>query len=332
MLAVESPVGMVTGTRACPLCEAANARVVLLTTKRSPTGEPYRMVECSVCRLRFTRPLPTVAELGELYGHEYYGTSSPPLLSWDRLRLVLHRHVIGQRHRALLDRRPGRILDVGCGDGDFLMSLKRRGWEVYGTEFSAAACALAQEKGIAVRQGDLLGAGFPAGFFDVVTFWHVLEHVPAPPAEMAEVRRILREDGLLVVEVPNSASPTLRICGEDWFPLGMPGHLQHFTAAVLERFMQHEGFVPIRRQDFHPMDAALSLMSFVTRLGILGRLQGKHYFVADYRRAAWTKKMLFLVIGFCVGLLCLPYYLLSLMVTRNGETVTITARKAGRSV
>jgi hypothetical protein len=83
--------------RACPLCAGTDAREFLATGKRSAAGGRYRVVECANCGLRFTRPLPTDAELTALYGEEYYGDDRPRALSWDTLRRFLHRLALVQR-------------------------------------------------------------------------------------------------------------------------------------------------------------------------------------------------------------------------------------------
>lgn len=313
--------------RSCPLCGATEAAILLDAGQRTPEGEGYRVVSCARCDLRYTRPHPTEGELAALYRQEYYAPRKPRLLSWDALRLVLHHVVLWQRRSALLDRRPGRVLDVGCGDGNFLASLKRRGWAVHGTDFSAAACELARGKGIAVQQGPLASAGFPDDFFDVVSLWHVLEHLSEPLAELAEIRRILRDDGLLVVEVPDSASATLRLCRERWFPLDVPRHLQHFTPATLEELLRRAGFVPLHRQHFHYLDFALAFISFVDRLGLLGRLSGTQYFFTDYRRATRGGRARFLALGLPLALLSLPYSVVTTLLTGHGEQLTLTARK-----
>jgi SAM-dependent methyltransferase len=175
----------------------------------------------------------------------------------------------------------------------------------------------------------LRSAGFPDGFFDVVTMWHVLEHLPDPAAALAEARRVLQADGLLVIEVPNLGSLTFRLCRERWWPLDVPRHLLHFTPQTLGRLLDAGGFEVVRRQDFHAADAALSFISFVNRLGLIGRLQGDHYFVSDYRRAAPAAKVSFLLLAPLLGLLSVPYSALATLFGRHGETVTVTAVKVG---
>lgn len=318
---------MTDAERACPLCGGVEARVYLHTGKASAEGQPYRVVACVGCGLRYTRPLPTGAELAGLYGEDYYVRNAPRWFSDDLVRVLFRDSVQWQHRRALLKRRPGRVLDIGCGNGEFLLSLKRRGWEVHGVEFSAEACALARAKGIAAHQGDLASARFPAGHFDVVTLWHVLEHLPEPLTELAEVRRILRSDGLLVVEVPNSGSLTFRSCKEQWYALDVPRHLQHFTPATLQRALRQSGFASARSQHFHHWDFTIAFYSFVNRPGVTERLRIRH-FSTDYKRAPAAARALFLALGFTVGALCLPYSIAAALVSGDSETVTITARKA----
>ena len=326
---VDQPAAADQGARACPLCGARGAAPCLRAERRTPAGEPYQVLACPGCGVRYTHPLPPAAELAALYTEEFYGGCPGGRLSWESLRRALHRVVLRHRRRALLGRRPGRVLDVGCGDGDFLAYLQGFGWAGYGTEFSEAACALARSRGVVVQEGSLRGAGFPEGFFDVVTMWHVLEHLPDPAAELAEARRVLRADGLLILEVPNLGCLTFRLCRGWWWPLDVPRHLLHFTPETLGRLLDAGGFEVLRRQDFHAADAALSFMSFVNRLGLIGRLQGDHYFVTDYRRASAAKQASFLLLAPLIGLFSVPYSALATLLSRNGETVTITAGKVG---
>ena len=313
--------------RKCPYCGEASAITQLIPHQSHHTSDPYRMVGCMTCGFRYTRPLPTFEELDRLYGSAYYGETTPSFFSWDRLRLLLHSTVLWQRRRALLNHQAGRLLDVGCGDGDFAATMKRRGWEAYGTEFSTAARQLGEAKGVKVHQGDVASAQFPNDFFDVVTLWHVLEHVPDPTAELTEIYRILRPGGLLVLETPNIASLTFQLCKKSWFPLGIPGHLQHFTPETLNRFIQRAGFSLARRQDFHHLDIVLTLISFIWYLNVLGTSESTHYFVADYRKASPLRKSLFAISGLLIGMVSIPYTIVVPFLFGKGETVTLTARK-----
>ncbi|MGH7229120.1 MAG: class I SAM-dependent methyltransferase [Nitrospiraceae bacterium] len=144
------------------------------------------------------------------------------------------------RLHAIAARRTGRVLDVGCGDGSFLEALARQGWEVFGTELSESIAATAKKRlGERVRVGAMDEIGFAAASFDLVTFWHVLEHLDDPKLALAEARRLLKADGRVVVAVPNIESLQARMFKEDWFHLDVPRHRWHFSprtlAAVADR-------------------------------------------------------------------------------------------------
>jgi ubiquinone/menaquinone biosynthesis C-methylase UbiE len=313
--------------RICPGCGSDGARLLLRTTKQTSSGEFYDVVTCTRCDLRYTRPLPGDEDLAALYPESYYVSNSTNWLSADVLRRAFEQGVQWRHRQALLDRPPGRILDVGCGSGDFLAALISRGWEVHATEFSDAAVTMARKRGISVHQGTVEDAAFPDDFFDVVTMWHVLEHVPAPRETLSELRRILKRDGLLVIEVPDSASVTFRLTDDRWMGLDVPRHLQHFTPTTLGHLLADTGFIPISRQTFHHWDFLFAFNSFLSRVGVLDRL-GVHYFSTDFKRAPLRAKAIFLLFGVYVGLLCIPYSVAMALGTGSSETLTFTSRKA----
>ncbi len=276
----------------------------------------------------YTRPLPGPDELSRLYRDEYYGRPRARPLSWDGARRALHAVVMRDRCRSVGGVAPGRALDVGCGDGDFLAHLRRRGWQVVGLELSAAAAGRARERGVEVREEELEAAGFAPGSFDLVTLWHVLEHLPDPRRALEEARRVLRPGGLLVLEVPNISSPTFRLCGERWFPLDVPRHLQHFDPRSLERILALSGFEPLGWRNLHAMDWVLAAISFVDRLGVLGRRRGEHYFVTDLRRAPAARKLLFALVAPAIAVGAVPYSLLATALSGHGETLRVRAAPA----
>jgi len=155
-----------------------------------------------------------------------------------------YRYGIAKRCRVITKRkRPGRILDVGCGVGHFLNGMKLRGWQALGTEVSKEAAAYARERfDLEVFVGPLEQAGFPAAYFDAVTLWHVLEHLHDPLATLLEINRLLKEDGLLVFAIPNWHSLDARLFGEFWVGLDMPRHLYVFPRPALEELLARSGF------------------------------------------------------------------------------------------
>jgi SAM-dependent methyltransferase len=207
------------------------------------TGEPFEIVVCSSCGLGRTEPAP--ADLLRYYPTGYYGLGG---IRFNPLVEAAIRTSRGARVAAVIRAHPapGAILDVGCGRGLMLAELARRGWRAVGVEMSDTASRHAREVlGLDVRVGDLADCQFPSASFDVVTLFHVLEHLPDPDAALAEARRVVRADGRLLVEVPNFGSLQSRLAGGRGFHVDAPRHLFHFTRSALLQAVERAGFEPL---------------------------------------------------------------------------------------
>ena len=153
------------------------------------------------------------------------------------------RHQI--QHMFLEDMKPGKLLDVGCGNGIFLRRMHRLGWSGSGIDFDAKAIENASKihgGGLTFMNTDLAGARFPDNSFDAVTMNHVIEHVPDPVGLLVESRRILKEAGRLVVTTPNVQSFGYRKFQDCWSGLDAPRHLQVFSLTALQRCARQAGF------------------------------------------------------------------------------------------
>lgn len=170
---------------------------------------------------------------------------------WEAAHLVdalAHGAVLRRNHRAALARiarharPPGRLLDFGCGFGLFLDTARQVGWDVAGIDPLPGHGAYARGAlGLDVVSDTLRPDTFPAARFDVVTAFQVFEHLPDPRAELAALRRLLRPGGLLVVEVPNVATPLVRLLGGRHRHF-VADHLWFFAPATLRRFLESGGF------------------------------------------------------------------------------------------
>lgn len=148
-------------------------------------------------------------------------------------------------HMFLDDAEPGRLLDVGCGSGDFLHRMHNRGWSVTGIDFDAKAIENAKKRageGSTFLNTDLSGARFTDDSFDAITMSHVIEHVPDPVALLTEIRRVLKPGGRLVVTTPNIRSFGHEKFQDCWYGLDAPRHLQVFSLPALQLCARRAGF------------------------------------------------------------------------------------------
>lgn len=145
------------------------------------------------------------------------------------------------------DLKPGKLLDVGCGDGKFLNRMKPHGWAVDGVDFDSKAIANAKIKyGLDLHCGDLHGVKFADQTFDAVTMSHVIEHLPDPLKLLQELWRILKTGGRLVVTTPNSAGFGHQKFGAYWFGIDPPRHLKIYSPRTLRSCAERIGFKEIK--------------------------------------------------------------------------------------
>jgi len=208
-----------------------------------------RLVRCDACGLIYQNPRPTAAEMGQHYPSTYESYGDHRTAARGMVRRAFN-YGMSKRCRYVTDHvAGGRLLDVGCAAGAFLVAMReRKGWQVQGVEVSAETAQVARERhGLEVFAGTLEEAAFPDDHFDAVTMWDVLEHVHDPVATLREIRRILKPGGVLVVRVPNLASWDARLFGDCWAGLDAPRHLYVFTPQTLAAVEGSAGLRPVAR-------------------------------------------------------------------------------------
>jgi SAM-dependent methyltransferase len=149
----------------------------------------------------------------------------------------------------------GRLLDFGCGAGQYVARMAAAGWQAEGLDLSAEAVRICRAAGLAVRQGTLPGADLPEHSYDLVTMWHAIELVPSPRATLEAARNLVRPGGRLAIDCPRFDSRSARRFGSLWYGLDLPRHLTHFTRSTLARHLEAcgfevERFVSVRRPVF----------------------------------------------------------------------------------
>jgi len=215
----------------CKVC-GDELRPHLPAVRDSQTGDVFSILKCRRCGLGHTVPLPS--DMSKYY-RDYHG-GRRAFADWyctgRRIRL-LHKLVGVSRGR--------RLLDIGCGEGTFLLAAKAEGWSVMGTETNPAA---ARRAGLEVHE-ELADARALAPF-DCITFWHSLEHIPDPRAILREARGMLSPSGVLIVAVPDAGGLQASLFKENWLHLEVPRHACHYTIDSLLSLMRSEKFIPIR--------------------------------------------------------------------------------------
>jgi SAM-dependent methyltransferase len=226
----------------------------------------YRVATCRDCGLRWLVDPPDESELMVLYSTGFY---EPGPARANRLVELGHNFNNAIRLRELHGLPSGRLLDIGSGRGRFLGAAKAAGWDVVGIEFEPGMAETSSRRyGIPVVVGDAVNADV-RGPFDVVTMWHVLEHLPDPRSALARVTELLRPGGTLIVSVPNSDSVQARLGGDDWLHLDIPRHLYHFNPRSLERLVERSGLRVDHIGHFYPEMEVLGVVQTVlNRLGI----------------------------------------------------------------
>lgn len=146
-----------------------------------------------------------------------------------------------------LKAQPGsRLLDVGCGDGRFLLLMQNLGWQVEGTEVDPEAVKTARNNKLEVKLGELSEQKYPDNSFDVITLKSVMEHLPDPLDVLIECQRILKDEGILMIITPNTKSRIHNIYKNNWFDLDPPRHLHLFSPKNLEGLLKKVGFKSIK--------------------------------------------------------------------------------------
>lgn len=217
----------------CPICNRN-------TDSRRFGG---RFFHCADCDFHFADAAALPPDSGAAYDTAYYQRTSGLL---DRLQAALARREFNHILSILRGRK--RVVDIGCGAGGMVVALEQSGVEAWGVDASSAAIVLAGKKADAsrLRCGTLQAARFEAGFFDAAVAMHMLEHVAEPRAFVEEARRVLKEDGILVLRVPNIASLEARLAGERWLHFDYPYHVTHYSPRAVTRLLRACGFRDVR--------------------------------------------------------------------------------------
>lgn len=247
----------------CYLCGSSGK--ALYSSLPDRTGRAHGrwdLQRCVACGLLWLDPQPSAAALSDAYQAYYtHRVASAESLHKRLHDAIMHSHLqrrfryrlhapagvwpLSRLHPGgeselgsavmflMAPRGSARLLDVGCGNGRFLIRMRRLGWSVEGVDPDPTAIALARRARLRVREGDVESQDYPSDHFDAICLNHVIEHVADPIALLRSCRRILKPDGQLVVTTPNTSALGHRLFGSHWFHLDPPRHLFLFNGPTL---------------------------------------------------------------------------------------------------
>ena len=251
--------------KACPLCGGTQIERALTCVDHYASGEMFHLCRCQDCGFLFTQDFPVEAEIGRYYETpDYISHSDTKKGAMNSVYHWVRNYMLGRKARLVAHeahRKEGRLLDIGTGTGYFADTMQRRGWQVEAVEKNAGARAFAKEHFNLDVKPDTALTDFAPGSFDVITLWHVMEHLEPLNEMWQTLNSLLTDKGVLIIAVPNSSSFDAKKYGAYWAAYDVPRHLWHFTPGTIQQFGSKHGFIMAER---HPMPFDAFYVSMLT--------------------------------------------------------------------
>lgn len=234
----------------CPWCNSESNHPYLPVKDLFLSQESFQVLECERCGLLFTDPRPDAEHIGAYYESDAYLSHQEnkkglvPKI-YEKVKQVNLRN---KRRMALHDLPKGCLLDIGCGVGDFLRVVKDAGWEVSGIEPSSNAKVIASKRLGFTPLDPSETVTLSDASFDVITMWHVLEHVDDLHGQVGSLQRLLKPGGRLVIALPNYESYDATFYQAAWAAWDVPRHLNHFNRDFMVSKLSDFGFKHIDTQ------------------------------------------------------------------------------------
>jgi len=238
----------------CPCCGSNYIRKSFLAKDHTVSKENFEVWYCDDCTLQFTQHVPDASNIGIYYKSAAYISHTDTKKGLiNRLYHLVRNYTLRTKKNLvqhIANKRNGLLLDIGAGTGAFANTMKNAGWEVTGIEPDEMARVNALNRyGIQLLPADSL-AQLAQEKYDLITMWHVLEHVHDIHAYLEKFHQILKVDGKLLIAVPNYTSFDADIHKEHWAAYDVPRHLYHFSPKSIQLLAKAKGFIV---KDYKPM-------------------------------------------------------------------------------
>jgi 2-polyprenyl-3-methyl-5-hydroxy-6-metoxy-1,4-benzoquinol methylase len=236
--------------------DISNKKHFLTVKDHSVSKETFDLYHDEITDMLITYPQPSLENLGKYYESEDYISHTDGKRSlFEKAYHFIKGIALKNKLELINSQQPnkGCVLDIGAGTGDFLAVAKENGWETVGVEPSDKARAIAMKKAVSFVEDT---SGLESHSFDVITMWHVLEHVPNLDKQIKELKRLLKPSGSLIVAVPNFKSFDAKHYGTFWAAYDVPIHFWHFSKKSIKLLfekedMQLEKVLPMKFDSFY---------------------------------------------------------------------------------
>lgn len=230
--------------RTCLVCDNQNISFLMDVKDHFLSGETFSLYKCNSCGLISTFPAPDESKISEYYKSEkYVSHSSKPSGLFEFAYHQVRQITLKSKAKITSKYSHGKkLLDIGCATGEYLQTCKKQGFEVSGVEPNQKAREIALAN-YGLKIGDLNSLNsFSPESFDVITMWHVLEHVHDINERMAKINQLLKLNGIAIIAVPNPESYDAHHYIDKWAAYDVPRHLFHFTQNALKTLAEKHGF------------------------------------------------------------------------------------------
>lgn len=256
----------------CPICNDETFSKVIVCKDHTVSNEEYAITECNNCKFWFTNPIPEENRIGKYYESEEYVSHSNTNQGLIHKLYQSVRNYTLKKKLSLIEKlktADKRLLDIGSGTGEFSYTCQNNGWDVIGIEPSEKARKYAiQNYDLDVKTEEGINS-LESASFDIISMWHVLEHVYNIDDRLNEIKRLLKENGYLIIAVPNRLSYDALHYKEKWAAYDVPRHLYHFTPNDIENISKKYNF---ELENIHPMRFDSFYVSMLSEKYLTGKI------------------------------------------------------------
>ena len=252
----------------CPVCQATEAKYLF------PAGNG-ELMQCQTCKLTYFTPRPTPEELSQFYNsasyREEFQNSIMAGEDFAKARYKQLKDIIKRYAPSVLTDSHRHFLDIGCGTGDLLSVAASDGWDITGTEISPLVVQnVTTNLKNKILVGDIFSLDLPQNYYDVITIYHVIEHLLSPVDTLVKMKELLSPNGIVFIETPNIGGLGAKLKGKNWSQIFPPEHITYFNPSSLKYALKQSNF-----SDFVVFTASPILVESVSAMPWLFQGMGK---------------------------------------------------------